>query len=82
MITYTKKEIKKAILKTFPVGSSFYRSGWETTKWHLILNDGFEKRGFINENVFFLAVGEMRDEGLFERHKNPITKERFYIRVK
>lgn len=82
MITYTKKEIKEAILKTFPVGSSFYRSDWENTKWHLILNDGFEKRGFVNENIFFLAIGEMRDEGLFERHRNHITKERFYIRVK
>lgn len=82
MITYTKREIKTAILKTLPVGSSFYCSNWETAKWHLILNNGFKKRGFINENIFFLAVGEMLDEGLFERHKNPITKERFYIRVR
>lgn len=82
MITYTKKEIRRAILKTFPVGSSFYRSDWETTKWYLILNDGFKKQGFINESVFFLTIGEMRDEGLFEKRKDPITKERFYIRVK
>lgn len=82
MITYTKREIKQAILKTFPVGSSFYRSQWETVKWHLILNDGFNQKGFLNENVLFLAIGEMRDEGRFERHKDPTTKERFYIRVK
>lgn len=82
MITYSKKEIKKAILKTFPVGSSFYRSQWETVKWHLILNDGFEQRGFLNENIFFIVVGELRDEGRFERHKDPTTKERFYIRVR
>ena len=82
MITYTKKEIKKAILKTFPVGSSFYRSKWETVKWHLILNDGFEQKGFLDENIFFLVVGEMRDENRFERHRDPITKERFYIRIR
>ena len=82
MITYSKDEIRKAILKTFPVGSSFYRSQWEDVKWHIILNDGFKQRGFLNENIFFLVIGELRDEGRFERHRNPITKERFYIRIR
>jgi hypothetical protein len=82
MITYTKAEIKRAILKTFPVGSSFYRNEWENVKWHLILNDGFEKRGFLNEDVFFRAIGEMRDGNYFERHRDPVTKERFYIRIR
>jgi len=82
MITYSKKEIKKAILKTFPVGSSFYRTQWEKIKWYIILSDGFEQKGFLNENIFFIAIGELRDEGHFEKHKDPTTKERFYIRVR
>jgi hypothetical protein len=82
MITYTKQEIRRAIIKLFPVGSSFYRYQWETIKWILILKNGFDRRGFINETAFFATISEMRSEGLFEKHRNPITKERFYIRVK
>lgn len=81
MITYNRKEVRRAILKAFPVGSSFYRSAWEQVKWQLILNDGFKKPGFLREDTFFVAIGELRDEGYFERHRGPTTKERFYIRV-
>lgn len=81
MITYNKAEIKQAILKVFPVGNSFSRSAWEQVKWNLILNDGFEKKGFLREDTFFVAVGELRNEGYFERRRNSVTEERFYIRV-
>lgn len=82
MTTYTIPEIQSAILKVFPVGSSFYRTQWENIKWKLILNDGFEKQGFLTEQDFFVAVGLLRSAFIFERHRNPVTKERFYIRVK
>lgn len=82
MITYTIQDIQNAILKVFPVGSSFYRTHWEDIKWKLILNDGFDKQGFLSENDLFIAIGELRNKQYFERHRNPITKERFYIRIK
>lgn len=82
MITYNKNEVKRAILKTFPVGEGFLRSEWETIKWHLILNDGFERKGFLNEAVFFVAIGELKHEGRFKKRKNSTLNEKVYIRIK
>lgn len=81
MVTYNKKEIKKAILKTLPAGTAVCLSNWETIKWQMILNDGFKKRGFIDEHLLFTAIGEMCQRGYFERHRDPVTKERIYTRI-
>lgn len=81
MVTYNKKEIKKAILKTLPVGTAVCLSNWETIKWQMILNDGFKKRGFLDGHLLLTAIGEMQQRGYFERHRDPVTKERIYTRI-
>lgn len=82
MITYTIKETKKAILKTIPVGTCINHANFEEIKWLIILNDGFKRQGWLTEQTFFSALGMLRADEIIVRHRNRLTRERFWVRVK
>jgi hypothetical protein len=82
MITYTIKETKKAILKTIPIGTRISHANFEEMKWLVILNDGFNRQGWLTEQTFFSALGLLREDEIVVRHRNSLTRERFWVRVK
>lgn len=82
MITYTIEETKKAILKTIPVGTCISHANFEEMKWLVILNDGFNRQGWLTEQTFFSALGLLRADKTVVRHRNHLTQERFWMRVK
>lgn len=82
MITYTMRETKIAILRTVEIGTRIDSEHLEDLKWHLILNDGFKKSGWLKEEVLNYALNVLRREGYFERHRNYETGEKFYVKIK
>lgn len=81
MINYTVDEIKKAILQTIPAGTRIDTNNITNYKWNTILNKGFENKGWLHETNYLRALGELRKEGFFERHRDLSTRQRFYVRV-
>lgn len=81
MITYNICEIQKAILKVVPVGTIISKDNVQDIKWMLILNDGFENKGWLNENDILTALGMMRNDPRFQRHRNAETQKRFFVKI-
>ena len=67
MITYTSREVQAAILKTMPIGTVFNKEDFEEIKWKIIWADGFKKRGFVEREIYFAAVGTLISKGYLKR---------------
>lgn len=81
MITYTQTEIKKAIRKTVPIGTIITKEDLTNLKWTLILNNGFDKKGWLKEEAILTALGSLCNGKFFEKHRDAETQQRFYVRV-
>lgn len=82
MIVYNNEEIKKAIIKTIPVGTIINRDNITDIKWMIILGNGFDKRGWLYEDKLLSVFGMLRNDERFERHRSRETGKRFYVRIK
>ena len=80
MITYTTREVQAAILKTMPIGTVFNKEDFEENKWKIIWADGFKKRGFIEREIYFAAIGTLISKGYLKRIFNKDGKK-IIIRV-
>ena len=67
MITYTAREVQAAILKTMPIGTVFNKEDFEEIKWKIIWADGFKKRGFVEREIYFAAIGTLISKGYLKR---------------
>lgn len=67
MITYTAREVQTAILKTMPIGTVFNKEDFEEIKWKIIWADGFKKRGFVEREIYFAAIGTLISKGYLKR---------------
>jgi hypothetical protein len=81
MMNYNIREIRTAILKVVPIGTIISKENVQDIKWLLILNDGFDHKGWLNENDILVAMGMMRNDEHFERHRNAQTQKRFFVRI-
>ena len=80
MITYTAREVQAAILKTMPIGTIFNKEDFEEIKWKIIWADGFKKRGFVEREIYFTAIGTLISKGYLKKTFDKDGK-RIIIRV-
>ena len=80
MITYTAREVQAAILKTMPIGTIFNKEDFEEIKWKIIWADGFKKRGFVEREIYFAAIGTLISKGYLKKTFDKDGK-RIIIRV-
>ena len=80
MITYTAREVQAAILKTMPIGTILNKEDFEEIKWKIIWADGFKKRGFVEREIYFAAIGTLISKGYLKKTFDKDGK-RIIIRV-